>query len=113
MLHMPSEKKHDALAALRFQNFRRLVVGKFIGVVGQQMLGIAIGWELYERTSSAFSLGLVGPVQVLPIFLFVIPAGHVADHFRPKKVITLAQGLLLAASLSLALLSWKQGPLWA
>jgi MFS family permease len=113
MLNMSREKKHDGFAALRFANFRRLVVGKFIGVVGQQMLGIAIGWELYERTSSAMALGLVGFVQVLPIFLFVIPAGHVADQFRPKKIIAISEILMVVAALSLALLSLQQGPLWA
>ncbi|MBI3652023.1 MAG: MFS transporter [Acidobacteria bacterium] len=113
MLLMDSEKQHDAFAALRFREFRLLVIGKFIGVTGQQMLGLAIGWELYERTSSALALGLVGFVQVLPIFLFVLPAGHVADQFPPKKIIAITESLLVAAALSLAWLSINPGPLWA
>lgn len=109
---MASLKRHDPYEAMRFGDFRRLVSGKFIHVVGEQMLGIAIGWELYERTNSAFALGMVGFVQVLPVFLFALLAGHVADQFRPKSVIAIAQGLLAAAALSLAYLSTIKGPLW-
>src|SRR5687767_837217 len=109
---MLSAKKPDAYAAMRFRDFRLLVSGKFINVVGEQMLGIAIGWELYERTNSPLALGLVGFVQVLPVFLFALLAGHVADQFRPKSVITMAQACLAAAALSLAYLSIIKGPLW-
>jgi MFS family permease len=109
---MLSAKKPDAYAAMRFRDFRLLVSGKFINVVGEQMLGIAVGWELYERTNSPLALGLVGFVQVLPVFLFALLAGHVADQSRPKSVITIAQACLAAAALSLAYLSIIQGPLW-
>ncbi len=109
---MLSAKKHDAFQAMRFGDFRLLASGKFISVVAQQMLGVAIGWELYERTNSAFALGMVGFVQVLPVFLFALPAGHIADQFRPKSVIAIAQGFLAAAALSLAFLSTLKGSLW-
>lgn len=109
---MSSSPKHDAFAAVRFGDFRLLASGKFISVVGEQMLGIAIGWELYERTNSAFALGMVGFVQVLPVFLFALLAGHLADQFRPKSIIVITQGILAAAALSLAYLSIIKGPLW-
>lgn len=109
---MPASEKHDAFFALRFRDFRLLVTGKFIGVLGEQMLHVAIGWELYERTGSAFALGLVGFVQVLPIFLFALPAGHVADQFQPRNIMTCAQSLHAVSSLSLAALSLAAGPLW-
>lgn len=97
---------------MRLRDFRLLVSGKFINVIGEQMLGIAIGWELYERTNSAFALGMVGFVQVLPVFLFALLAGHVADQFKPKSVIAMAQAVLAAAALGLAYLSFIKGPLW-
>jgi MFS family permease len=112
MSHMSSPQQHDTFFALRFRGFRLLVTGKFIGVLGEQMLHVAIGWELYERTGSALALGLVGFVQVLPVFLFALPAGHIADQFQPRKVIALAQALHGTAALSLAALSYYQGPLW-
>jgi MFS family permease len=103
--------RHDPFEALRFRDFRLLAIGKFVAVVGEQMLGIAIGWELYERTGSAFALGLVGFVQVLPLFLFALPAGHVADQLPRKAIIASAQMLLAAAAFGLAVLSTTVGPL--
>ena len=109
---MSASKKHDGFAALRFRDFRLLTIGKFINVMGEQMLGVAIGWELYERTNSAFALGMVGFVQVLPVFLFALVAGHVADQFRPRSVIAIAQIFLTIAAIGLAVLSTFAGPLW-
>jgi MFS family permease len=108
---MAAPEKHDPFAALRFRDFRLLAIGKFIAVVGEQMLGVAIGWEIYERTGSAFALGMVGFVQVLPVFLLAMPAGHIADQFRRKAIIAGAQAVLAVSALGLAALSWVAGPL--
>ena len=40
-------------------------VGNIIATIGQQMQTVAVGWELYERTSSAFALGMVGLVVLV------------------------------------------------
>ena len=39
-------QRHDPFAALRFRDFRLLVMGSFLAVVAEQMLGVAVGWEL-------------------------------------------------------------------
>src|SRR5262245_58999149 len=82
--------RHDPYAALRFRDFRLLLIGTFLEVVGQQMLGVAIGWELYERTHDPLALGLIGLVQVLPVVLLALPAGHVADRFDRKWIAVIA-----------------------
>lgn len=69
------------------------------------MLTVAVGWELYDRTHSALSLGLVGLTQFLPMVLMTLPAGHVADTRNRKHVILLMQAVLMSASLGLALIS--------
>ncbi len=71
---------------------------------------MAVGWELYTRTGSKLDLGLVGLAQFLPMLLLALPAGHAADRYNRKTILLLAQGLLLTASLGLALLSYAQGP---
>jgi MFS family permease len=74
------------------------------------MLTVAVGWELYERTHAALSLGLVGLTQMLPMILFTLPAGHLADNFNRKRIV-LAMTLLTAlASLGLTLVSAAQAP---
>ena len=76
MYTTPPPARHDPYAALRFRDFRLLISGTFLAIIGEQMIGVAIGWELYERTRNPLDLGLVGLVQVLPVLLFVLPAGQ-------------------------------------
>jgi MFS family permease len=102
---------HDPYAALRFRDFRLLGIGRFIAVLGEQMAGVAIGWELYERTGSALALGLVGLVQVIPVILLSLPAGHIADRHDRRRITMLTQLVLAVCSLGLAWLSFTLGPL--
>ena len=53
----------DPYQALHFRDFRLLFLGTFIASIGEQMVNVAIGWELYERTGSALVLGLIGLAQ--------------------------------------------------
>lgn len=73
------------------------------------MQTVAIGWELYERTHSPLALGGVGLVQVLPIILFALIAGHVADTFSRRLVLMIAEGVLALAALGLATVSATHG----
>lgn len=107
----PATTGHDPYAALRFRDFRLLIGGTFLSVVGEQMLNVAIGWELYQRTRAPLALGLIGLVQVLPVVLLALPAGHVADRFDRKRIVVVTMLLLALCSLGLALLSFIVGPL--
>jgi MFS family permease len=82
-----------------------------LGVVGWQMLQVALGWELYERTHSALALGLVGLVTAIPVVLLALPAGHLADRMDRKKIVVGAQVVFILMSLSLAMLSHVEGPI--
>ncbi|HEX8034177.1 MAG TPA: MFS transporter [Ktedonobacterales bacterium] len=106
-----SSSTYDAYAALRFREFRLLAAGRFLAALGEQMLGVAVGWELYERTHSALALGLVGLVQVLPIFMLALPAGHIADRFERKRIVLGTAVLLALGAIGLALLSYSHGSL--
>lgn len=75
------------------------------------MVSFAIGWELWLRTDNEFALGLVGLVQVIPVILLSLPAGHVADRYNRKRIVIVTQILLAICSLGLAALSFTQGPL--
>src|SRR5664279_1556654 len=84
----------DPYAVLRNPDVMFYLVGRFVASLGQQMLTVAVGWELYERTHSALALGLVGLTQMLPMVLFTLPAGHVADNHDRKRIIVLMSCLL-------------------
>lgn len=56
-----------------------------------QIGAVAIGWQIYDLTGSAFDLGMVGLVQFLPTALLVFVAGHAADRFERKRVVQACQ----------------------
>ena len=96
---------HDPYVVLRNRDFVLYLIARFIASLGQQMLTVAVGWELYERTGSALALGLVGLTQMGPMILFTLPAGHVADNFKRKQIIILTTFIIACASLGLTLIS--------
>jgi MFS family permease len=101
------ETQTSPCAILRNPNFFFYILGRFIATFGQQMLTVAVGWELYERTRSALALGIVGLTQFLPMLAMTLPAGHLADTRSRKGIIMATLGVMAAASLGLALVSWK------
>ncbi len=101
----------DPYSALRFSDFRLLTAGLFLATLGEQMLGVAVGWELYERTHSALALGVVGLVQMLPIIMLALPAGHIADRFERRSIVLGTEILLALSAGGLAILSYGDGPL--
>ena len=105
------EVRHDPYAALRFFDFRLLLTGRFITSFGSEMVSFAIAWELWLRTHSAFALGLVGLVQVVPVILLSLPAGHVADQYNRRRIVLITQLSLGMCALGLAYLSYTEGPL--
>ena len=77
------------------------------GVIGNQMLAVALSYRLYQLTNSAADLGLIGLVQFLPALLLALPAGHAIDRRQSRTIIGWATAvdllnLLLLLALSLA-----------
>lgn len=101
----------DALAALRIPFVRAFALGRMAAVVGFQALTIAVGWYLYDRTDSAWSLGLVGLFELAPVLAFMLPAGHAADRFPRRDVAMFAHSLLALAAVGLALVAATDGPI--
>jgi MFS family permease len=97
-------------AVLRNLDFLYYLIGRFIASFGQQMLVVAVGWEIYERTHSSLLLGMVGLTAFVPMVLMTLPAGHVADTRERKRVIISMQAVLACTTTGLAFISWKQEP---
>ena len=101
----------DPYRALRSRDFRLLLVGAFFGSFGQQMLAVALGWELYNRTGSALALGGIGLALIIPVIFLSLPAGHIVDRYNRKGVMLAGQVTVATGALGLAALSWREGPL--
>src|SRR5215216_6496665 len=107
-----NKERHDPYVALRNRNFQLLLVGRFITSFGNEMLSFAIGWELWLRTHQAFVLGIVGLMQVIPVILLSLPAGHVADQYNRKRIVLITELFLALCVLGLGWLSYTDGPLY-
>src|SRR5947208_7379978 len=98
----PLQAARDPYAVLRNRDLILYLTGRFVASMGQQMLTVAVGWELYKRTHQPVNLGLVGLTQMVPMLLFTLPAGHVADNHDRKKIIIAMTFIIACASGALA-----------
>ncbi len=108
---MNTSRPHDPYQALRYRDYRLLLAGTFVAVLGEQMVSVALGWDLYDRTGSALVLGIVGLMLVLPVILFSLLAGQVADQYNRKRIVIISLLVLAIGTLGLTLLSFLHGPL--
>jgi MFS family permease len=67
-----------------------------------QMQAVAIGWQIYDLTGSAFDLGLVGLIQFVPVVGLALVVGHVADRYDRRLVVRAAQLVEAVAAACLA-----------
>ncbi len=95
--------------AFLFQSkpFARFIMARVSATFAFQMLSVAVGWQAYALTKSAFFLGLVGLVQFLPMFLLTLIVGHVADHYNRRNVVRICQIVEGCAAIALAIGSWN------
>lgn len=96
---------HDPYAAFRIANFRDYVVGSTLALVGRQAVVAVAIWQVYAWTHSSAMLGLVGLINVLPLLVFILPAGALADRYDRKRVIALGTAGLVLLNLGLAALA--------
>src|SRR6201995_258132 len=88
---------------LRLPSFLFFMLSRSLTRFASQIGAVAIGWQIYDLTGSAFDLGMVGLVQFLPTALLVFVAGHAADRFERKRVVQLCQ---LAEAATALFLCW-------
>ena len=84
----PVKGLHRAFMALRHRNFRLFWLGQLISLIGTWMQSMAQAWLVLQLTHSALLLGIVGALQFLPIMLFALFGGVLADRL-PKRTVLL------------------------
>ena len=101
-------EEHDPYSALRIGLFRNYLIASSLVSMGTAAQGLAIGWEVYDRTGEALSLGLAGLVQAIPMLLFTLPAGYLADVYDRRKLMMLSLAGATLTSLGLAAFSYHE-----
>jgi MFS family permease len=97
--------KHDPYAPLRIKDFRLFIFARLFLTIATQMQGVIVGWQIYEHTKDALSLGLIGLAEAVPFILVSLFAGHVADMVRRKRIIMISVSVYFFASSALLLLT--------
>ncbi len=107
---MPS---NNGLSVLRHPNFAFYLSARLLGTLAVQMQNVAIGWQVYALTGSVVDLGLIGLAQFAPFLALILFAGHAADRFDRRLIISLCLAaqllcclLLLAFSASASTVVW-------
>ncbi|MEI6666993.1 MAG: MFS transporter [Acidobacteriota bacterium] len=99
----------SAFSALRHRNFRLLWIGQVISFSGSMMQTAAILWHvslLAPPGHKGLALGMVGLVRFLPIVLFSMVSGVVADVYDRRRVMLITQTVMAALSAILGALAW-------
>ncbi len=94
--------------ALRHRDFRLFWFGNMGSNVGTWMQNVAQGWLVLElaRHDSAFWLGVVGFAGSVPMLLFSLLGGVIADRFNRRKLLILTQAAMMLFAFVLAALTW-------
>lgn len=95
-----------AFRAMRHRNFRLFFVGQLTSLTGTWMQTVAQSWLVLKLTNSPLMLGLVTFANYLPILLVALFAGVVVDHVDRRRLIIVAQVLMMLSALVLAALTW-------
>ncbi|MEO5816344.1 MAG: MFS transporter [Gemmatimonadaceae bacterium] len=101
--------KHDAYVAFRNRDFRWYIFSTFTMTLGSQLQAVVVGWQVYQITHDALSLGLIGLAEALPFIAVALPAGYVADRWNRRSVSVLALFVLAMCSVALLVFSTSHG----
>lgn len=91
---------------IRYRNFRIFWIGQTVSLIGSWMQQIAVGWLALELSNDPFLVGVVAAAGTLPILVFSLPGGMLADRADKLRVIRTAQALMLLEATVLWWLAW-------
>jgi MFS family permease len=105
----PTAGWRNTFSALRNPNYRYFYSGQSVSLIGTWTRTAALGWVAFQFTHSEFLLGLVFMLNSLPIFLFAVYAGSLADRIPKIRIFTFTSWFSLLSSLTLAVMLFR-GP---
>ena len=98
----------------RDRDYRYLWIGQLISGFGRQVTVVALPFQLYVLTGSTLAVGLLALVQLVPILIFALGGGAMADAVDRRRLLVATQLALAGASVTLfALAMTPDAPVWA
>jgi len=94
------------LDALQIPQFRSLVIGRFIFIMGLRMMSTLVGWWIYNLTNAPIAIGIVGLSEFIPAVSLALYAGHIIDISEKRKLMLTGVCLYGTAAICLFLLSY-------
>src|SRR5215470_8115478 len=95
-----SPVQRQSLAAFRYRDFTLYQSARLFTVLATEMQSVAVGWQVFEMTKRPLDLGYVGLAQFWPTIVLFLAAGHAADRFNRRNIVTLCYaGLGLASAI--------------
>ena len=89
------------MQVLRHRNFALYLSARLLSTLAVQMQSVAIGWQVYAMTGKVFDLGLIGLAQFAPFLVLILYAGHVADRYDRRRIITACIAVQLICAVAL------------
>jgi hypothetical protein len=97
----------------QYRDFRVVFIGGLVNNIGRQVTVIALPYQLYVETRSPLAIGLLAFVQLVPLLVFSLWGGAIADSFDQRRLLLLTQTGLLLTSVALALIAVADpSPIW-
>ncbi|MGH2820733.1 MAG: MFS transporter [Actinomycetota bacterium] len=91
-------------------SYRALLAGQLISVVGTQMAYVAVAYQVFALTNSTVAVGLIGLAEAVPLMLFSILGGAIADSRDRRSTMARAHLGMMLSSGALALVSLAERP---
>ncbi len=96
-----SPLKNNPFASVKVAEFRNLLMGRFVFIMGLRMMATLVGWWIYLLTNDPFAIGLIGLSEVIPAVSLALYAGHVIDQSEKRKL--LLKGIIFYLLAAIAL----------
>lgn len=92
--------------ALTYSDYRYFLSGWFVSNAGTQMQIVALNWHIYELTHSPYALAILGATRIIPVIVFSLIGGTIADSHNRKKILYITQIIQAVLTIILAIVTW-------
>lgn len=92
------------------RDFRLLFIGQAVSVAGRMITTMVLPYQVYVLTGDLLAVGLLSLVQLVPVLVFSLGGGAVADAVDRRRLLLVTQSLLALTALGLALVAFLPSP---